>query len=51
MVKEKLYWKEFNVDWHDTKKEIEEIKELIRSGKLKKEDLPKIKDYINKDKK
>ena len=47
---EKIYGKDFVVDWHDTKKEIDEIKKLIVSWQLKKSDLYKIKDYINKDK-
>ena len=50
MTQETLYWKEFNADGHDTKKEINELKDLIKTWKLKKENLPKIKDYINKDK-
>jgi len=47
---EKLYWAEFKADWHDTKKEIDKLKSLIKEWKLKKSDLPKIKNYINKDK-
>jgi len=50
MKTEKIYGKNFVVDWHDTKKEVDEIKELIASWQLKKSDLYKIKDYINKDK-